>query len=433
LNYGHRDYAKWTKDRQVRFEFDVLSRLDDNSSYIPAGTWVSYPVGKDTLTFYTPVWVDEGDYNVYTRAIAENAPTGFTTETDANMSWQNHVATRTLPVEVIGRLYDFRITDIADYNWEKVFRKNEGSSTPTGNKYPVGDKGIDGDPNGFSFPYELPIRRGSHPLQGYKNVSVKLGYHFKFDFKSKGNLFDQYDSIRITPSFSFVDMTGARQPVDLYYTDVKNPQYFIKVGSSADVQKRNVALAERLRNVPVQTINDTTSSLKNLFGSIPSWWKPEKPTYVGGYNVELITAPLRTFIGGYDVPAGVNSHRKNAGVQQWYSEYSLPAESYVVPRGTNLAEYARTHKLDDKSSVFLKKGFIVVNFDIETIRNGDLNNPHLQYIRTGIPNANQWKREGFNYQIIDPYGMKVNLYDGDVVFYNADKSSKDDFGNSGTH
>lgn len=187
-NYGNRDYRKWTKDRQVQFEFGVLSKPNDNSSYIPPGTWVSFPDGVDTLTFYMPVWVDEGDYKVYTRAIAENAPSGFTTATEANLDWQNHVATRTIEVEVIGRLYDFRVTDIVDYNWETVFRTASGSNTPTSVKYPVGDKGIDGEPNGFVFPYELPIRRGSHPNPQYKNVAVKTGYHFKFDLKSKGNM-----------------------------------------------------------------------------------------------------------------------------------------------------------------------------------------------------------------------------------------------------
>ncbi|GKS12946.1 hypothetical protein YDYSY3_39460 [Paenibacillus chitinolyticus] len=442
-NYGNRDYRKWTRDRQVRFEFGVMTKANDNASYIAPGTWISYPDGVDTLNFYMPVWVDEGDYKVYTRAIAENAPSGFTTETEANMNWQNHVATKTIDVEVIGRLYDFRVTDIADYNWETVFRKGAGSSIPSGVNYPVGDKGIDGDPNGFKFPYELPIRRGSHPNPEFKNVAVKTGYHFKFDLKSKGNMFGSYDSVRVKPSFTFVDMDGNRQPVDLYYHS--DSQKFIKIGSAADVQKRYVTLDSRLRNVPKLTIQQTAETLHDLFAASSGWnmskaqytknylAAAQKQTYIGGYDVEVITAPLRTFIGGFDVPTGVSAPRKAAAIQQWYGEYSLPAAPYVVQKGFNLAEYGRTHQLDDKSSVFMKKGYIIVNFDIETIRNGDLAKPHLQYINTGIKQANQWKREGFNYQLTDPYGLKVNLYDGDVVFYNGDKSSNDDFGQSGTH
>lgn len=443
LNYGNRDYAKWTRDRQVRFEFGVLTAPNDNSTYIPPGTWISFPAGQATRTFYLPVWVDEGYYNIYTRTIAENAPSSFTTETDANMNLQNHVATRTLPVEVIGRIYDFRVTDIADFNWETVFRTAQGSSNPRGNYYPVGENGIDGAPNGRVFPYELPIRRGSHPAQGYKNVAVKMGYHFKFDVKTKGNMFGTYDSVRVVPRFYFVDMNGNRQEVDLYY-HTEN-QKFIRIGSAADLQKRYVTLDARLRNVPQSTISNTAGTLYDLFASSSGWSMSrsqyitdylaaaKKGTVTGGYDVNLLTAPLRTFIGGYDVPSGVSSARKNAAVQQWYGEYSIPAQTYVVPKGTNLAEYGRKNKLDEKAPIFLKKGFIIVNFDLMTIRNGNLNSPHLQYINTGISAANQWRREGFNHQFTDPYGLTVNLIDGDVILYHADKSSNDDLGAGGTH
>jgi len=104
----------------------------------------------------------------------------------------------------------------------------------------------------------------------------------------------------------------------------------------------------------------------------------------------------------------------------------LPAASYVVRSGTNIAEYARTHGgLDDHSPIFLKNGYIIVNFDIEPIQNGDVNHPHLQYIHA--PLMNQWQLEGFSGNVQDPFGNRFSLLDGDVVFYNADKSSKRGF------
>ena len=130
----------------------------------------------------------------------------------------NHVATDEVSVEVIGRLYDFHITDIADYKWESVFRTQPGDTNPTGISYWVGTKGIDGEPRGNTPQFTLPIRPGSNPIQGFKNVAVKTGYHFKFDFKSKGNMFGKEDGIRITPTFHFVSKDGQyRFPVDLYY------------------------------------------------------------------------------------------------------------------------------------------------------------------------------------------------------------------------
>ncbi|HUC91963.1 MAG TPA: DUF5704 domain-containing protein [Paenibacillus sp.] len=435
--YGNRDYAKYTKEKQVWFPFDVYSA--DKSTFIPKETWISIPVGQSQTTFFLPVWVDEGNYDALFRTFAENSPqASFGTQMNANLEVNNHVATQVVPVEVIGRLYDFRITDIADYNWETVFRTQKGSAASTGNAYWVGTKGIDGAARGNQHPFVLPVRQGSYPEDGKKNVAVKTGYHIKFDVKTKGNMFGSGDGIRITPTFYFVDSIGRnRQEVDLYYHS--GNKKFIRIGSSDDVERRNITLDTRLRNVPQQELNSTASSLWGLFGG--SGTKQaftdqymndvKKPIYVGGYDMMLLPPQLRTFIGSMNAPSGVNAARANASVQRWFGEYSLPAAPYVVPKGFNLAEYGRTNRLDDKSPIFLKDGYIIVNFNIETIRNRDLNNPHLQYIYA--PLNNQWQMEGFQRNFTDPYGATFQLKDGDIVFYHANVSSYDDFGTGGTH
>ena len=88
----------------------------------------------------------------------------------ANLDLAHHVATDIEPVEVIGRVYDFHITDIADYNWETVFRKQKGNAVPSGASYWTGLRDIDGGTRGNSLPYTLPIAPGKHPTQGYKNA-----------------------------------------------------------------------------------------------------------------------------------------------------------------------------------------------------------------------------------------------------------------------
>ncbi|MCD1261263.1 hypothetical protein B5M42_020900 [Paenibacillus athensensis] len=436
--YGNRDYGKYIKDKQIWFPFDVYTA--DKSTFIPKETWTSIPVSQERTTFFLPVWVDEGNYEVLFRTFAENSPSsGFTAQMNANLDLTNHVATQVVPVEVIGRLYDFKITDIADYNWEKVFRTQHGSSTPTGTKYWVGTNGIDGSPRGNSFPFVLPIRQGSNPLPGMMNIAVKTGYHFKFEVTTKGNMFGSQDGIRMTPTFTFVDKTGSnRQPVDLYYHT--NDQKFVRIGSSDDLERRYVTLDARLRNVPQQELTDTAASLWSLSGNTGSTRESyidkylknaKKPTYVGGYDVLILPPPLRTFIGSMSVPTGVSAARANASVQLWRGEYSLPAAPYVVPKGIDLAVYGKSHQLDDNAPVFLKNGYIIVNFNIETIRNQDLDHPNLQYIHA--PLSNQWQMEGFQRSFTDPYGVSFQVQDGDVIFYNADQSSYDDFGAGGTH
>lgn len=447
LGYGNRDYAKYVRDKQVYFPFDVYS--GDKSKFYPKGTWISIPVAQETQTFFLPVWVDEGFYDVLFRTIAENAPSNFTTESQANLNLANHVATDIVPIDVVGRVYDFHITDIADFNWESFFRKAKGSSTPTGNSFWVGGKGIDGDSRPSANNFVLPVRQGSNPIKGLQNIAVKTGYTFKFDLKTKGNMYDDKDGVRVTPEFYFVSKDGKnRRLVDLYYHSDKAK--FVKVGTTADVEKRNVTLNSRLRNVPQQSIVNTSSTLWEMFSSSRGWSTPKqkymqdylkntsKATYVGGYDVQILTAPLRTFIGTMNnLPSGVDIYKANASVQQWYGEYSLPAAVYAVPRGTNLASYGG--KLDDKSKVFLKDGYIVVNFTVDTIRNGDTSKPHLQYIRRpsssfyGTYN-NQWRdMEGFSSSFTTPYGVTFNSIDGDVMYYDASKSSYDDFNSSGTH
>ncbi len=449
--YGDRDYAKYFRTKQVRFPFDVYN--EDRTKFIAKDTWIDIPVKQLDTTFQLPVWVDEGDYTVYYRNIAENAPTNFTTQQDANTQLANHVATDTIDVEVIGRLYDFHLTDIADYNWETVFRTQKGSRQPTGLSYWVGKNGIDGQPRGNEQPFTLPIHAGSHPQQGFKNAAIKLGYHFKFDLKTKGNMFSKLDGIRITTDFRYYKKDGsATVPVDLYYRDAK--QTFVKIGSAQDHEKRYTLLNERLRNVPEEEMLDTADwkyktyyTPEQLAGVTQEKFETnyinnvtQQKTSVGNFAQLLLPEQLRTLIGpktGIPTNASATVERANASIQTWYGEYSLPAETYMVERGTDIAEYARKHGgLDEKSPIWLRQGYVVVNFNIESIQQGDLKHPHLQYIHAPQMNAkkrNQWQMEGFQDQMIDAYDHAFSLQDGDVAFYHAGQSSKDDFGAQAPH
>ncbi|MFD1886668.1 DUF5704 domain-containing protein [Paenibacillus wenxiniae] len=448
--YGKRDYAKYIQVKQVWFPFDVYS--EDRSTFYPKQTWIDIPVQQLDTVFQLPVWVDEGHYTIAFRTVAENAPARFTAQQDANTNLSHHVAKDTVDVEVIGRLYDFHVTDIADFAWETVFRQAVGSPLPTGRSYWVGPNTIDGEPRGNTSPYVLPILRGSHPQPGFKNVTVKTGYPFKFDLKTIGNMFGDRDAIRLTPRFYYQDRSAVtapkRVPVDLYYHS--DTESFIRIGSAADVQRRQVTLKERLRHVPMADLTQTATSIYAL----TSGWliskeqylahflkRASQPTYTGGYDVQILPSPLRTFIQPPSRPAQASASpaRVNASVQQWYGEYSLPARVYAVPQGTDLAAYGRRHMLDEKSPIFLKQGFIVVNLDIESIVNGDTTHPHLQYIHAPLSNQ-WWHMEGYDstdgkrdHQITDSYGVQYEVADGDVLFYDTDHSVYDDYTSRGTH
>ncbi|WP_228030118.1 hypothetical protein [Paenibacillus glucanolyticus] len=252
-------------------------------------------------------------------------------------------------------------------------------------------------------------------------------------------MFGSGDGILITPTFYFVDKKGQnRQPVDLYYHS--GNKRFIRIGSAEDTEQRLVTLDTRLRNVSKQELTNTAGTLWKLNGATGNQSSyvqqflrdaASKKIYVGGYDGMLLPPQLRTFIGSMQVPSGVDAARANAAIQLWRGEYSLPAAPYAVPAGFNVAEYGRTHKLDDQSPIFLRDGYLIVNFNIETIRNRNTGQPHLQY--KNAPLNNQWQLEGFARSFVDPYGARFSLLDGDVAFYHADLSSYDDFGSGGTH
>lgn len=463
--YGDRDFSKYIKEKQVQFPFDVYTKT--KQGFYPANTWISVPVDIDSVDFFMPVWVTEGQYTIKFRSFAINALQNGDfggSEHHANITIPNpafnvppagnmsaaHVATDSIEVDVVGRLYDFHVTDIADFNWKSVFRQSDGF-TPTKNSYWVGLNGIDGDPRGNSNLFTLPVRHGSHP-DGYANVAVKTGYAFKFDMKTKGNMFGKQDAIRIKPTFYFVNKNGTgRQEVDLYYHDKTN--YFVKIGSEKDKIYREIKLNETSRNVPQEELISNANYYyrhANEFGlnDVIAGYYPasyarkyikhfsKDSIETGPYGWQILNWKLRTYRGPKEnqVPPNtmIPANDIVAREQTWYGEYSLPTKVYAVKKGTEIGAAAQVGRINENHPMFLKDGYIVVNFNIETIRDGDVNNPYLQYIDAHY--MNQWYgMEGFKRSFVDKYGYTFNLRDGDVMFYHGDQGSDLDFAPSVTH
>ncbi|MFJ8519393.1 DUF5704 domain-containing protein [Lysinibacillus xylanilyticus] len=463
--YGDRDFSKYIKEKQVKFPFDVYTKT--KQGFYPANTWISVPLDIESVDFFMPVWVPEGQYTINFRSFAINALDSGDfggSEHHANITIPNpafnvqpagnlsaaHVATDSIEVDVVGRLYDLHVTDIADFNWKSVFRESD-SLTPTKNSYWVGLNGIDGDARGNSSLFTLPVRHGSHP-EGYDNLAVKTGYAFKFDLKTKGNMFANNDAIRIKPTFYFVNKDGTgRQEVDLYYHD--NTNYFVRIGSEKDKVYREIKLNEVARNVPQEElisnanyfyrhadefgINDVISGFYPASYArkyIKHFSKDNIAT--GPYGWQILNWQLRTYRGPKEnqVPANtmIPANDIVAREQTWYGEYSLPAKVYAVAKGTEIGAAAQVGRINENHPMFLKDGYIIVNFDTETIRNGDVDNPYLQYIHAHY--MNQWYgMEGFKRSFVDKYGNSFNLLDGDVIFYHGDAGSDIDFAPSVTH
>lgn len=430
LGYGNRDYGKYTKDKQVKFPFDVYinTTYKQEGKYLKANTWHSIPLDHDIIDFYVPSWVNEGNYSVDFREISVNAPDLTKTQDLANLDINNYIATRSIPVRVIGRLYGFRITDISDSVWKGFFRAGENTTAHSGNYFWVGTKDQDGNNRGNKF--TLPLIEGSHPT--LKNVgAIKTGYNFKFELVTIGNYFNDHDSVFIEPRFYFIDKQGKnRQEVDLYYNERFNDKenYFIKIDDNSQnhANKKNIQLGNVYRNVTDSEIKDTSRILgvqENVFR--------KQDTFIGWFDWIALTKGLRTFIGDItNLPAGVDADRVRKSKQKWYGEYYLPNYLFVCPKDTKVAEYGRTHNgLNGKENFWLKDGYIIVNFDIKTSKDTSFN-PVLSYCNSF---CNMWKTEGYNYTKTDYNGITFNLNNGDTVFYYANKRASDDYQEGGTH
>nr|WP_294486066.1 DUF5704 domain-containing protein [uncultured Anaerosporobacter sp.] len=434
LGYGSRDYAKYIETREVKFPFDVYS----GTRYIAAGTWI--PINSDETSYYLPTWVPEGQYTIEFRAPAINSSANSeNSEMYANYSISNYIAVDTIDVDVSGRIYDLTMYDITDYpTWQDVFR-NKDSLTLTGTNYTVGINDQNGLTTGRLAKYTFPLVNGSHPT--YETVgAVKLGYCTRFKFTTIGDLY-KGDHVKIEPKFYYVDAKGQnRQEVDIYYTETFEGKrnYMVKVGGDKDkLNTKSYMLGDKYWQVPDLEIESTSY----VTGKTSNDIRAQKDTLFtfGGLN---ISNAFRTFCGtssftpSKTIPSTVDPKTVIQSVQNWYGEYYLPSDVHVLPKAFDLNTYIKENgAIDYTEDIWLKKGYIIVNFNIVTYQEKK-EKGHLSYINK--ENAlkgycNMWKLEGSQLAKTDAYGNTFEFKYGDYVMYDIEKSAAKDYKSGGTH
>lgn len=435
--YSTKDYKKYTEKKEVKFPFDVYVGKGREGTFIPANKWHEIK-DSDLVEFYLPIWVDEGNYDIQFREIAINAINDQQlnmAENKANKNIKNYVATDTIAVNVVGRLYGFKVTDITDYPlWESVFRTGSNTSEHSKEYYWGGSNDQDSNPRSdYSQQFTLPIMNGSHPK--YKNEGVlKTGYKFKFELETIGNYYEDLDCIKITPTFFYVKKDGSgRKKVDLWYNERFNNKnnYFVKIGDDRDkLNTKYIKLGDPYRNVPDLDISKTSE----ILGISESTFR-NQDAKLGWFNLIVLSKPLRTFVGdNTNLPSGVDPIKVKKSKQHWYGEYYLPNDLYVVPEGYDvIAESRKNNGLDGSESFWLKDGYVIVNFKIETVKDGKFSNPVLSYSSSPNNSTNMWAIEGFTNSKTDSSGKNFSLQYGDIIFYHANKRASGDYTGGGTH
>ena len=226
--YGTRDYRKYVKARQVRFPFPVVS----DGRQIAADSWIT--ILSESAEFLLPVSVPEGDYNISYRSIAINAEKNTTEQEYANTDKNNYIATGSVRVTVIGRLYDFCVTNVIDYpRWERVFWK-EGKTARTDTVYFSGTNDLNGirqrEPDSL---YLVPLIRGSHPYDSSIHAPG-LGYRMEFSIKTIGSMWHAEDSVELVPTYYYMERDGSSlRQVNLYRKD-NLQEFYLPVSLKAE-------------------------------------------------------------------------------------------------------------------------------------------------------------------------------------------------------
>ncbi|WP_152392604.1 DUF5704 domain-containing protein [Paenibacillus guangzhouensis] len=434
-------FTKYTEAKRVKFPFGVF----DGDTYIEENTWIYIGVGTPQKTFKMPTWIDEGKYTIETEVIAINAGDGCETEKNSNL--QNHCAKRTMDVDVVGRLFGFRVWDIGDFRFEDVFRAQKGKTAHASRYYVSGGR----DENRINTPlwnqpqWILPVRPGSHPT--YAMNVPHNGYTYLFDFKTIGNVWDVGEGIGITPTFWFVPRKGGiPQQVDLYYDASGASNKMIQVGSAVDkkMYSRVYKLADPFRNISTAELERSAAYEYNFiwtsYERAATPWGKFYQQYITrqlqisdqGYNNEMLGYRSRTIIGPQP-PTGSNvtQERAERSVQHWYGEYNLPVAPYVLPKGTSVLNLANRYggALTGKEKEFLKNGYIIVNFKINTLR--EKNGKTVQLLGYHAPIANMWEIEGQVTSSSDIYGNRFVYQWGDHILFESDYSVRNDYQGAG--
>lgn len=375
--YGTRDYEKYTALRQIRFPFEVY----DGQIRYAKDVWIDLPA--EQKMFYLPVGVHEGDYQVRYRTIAKNAgavqggidQNGYL----ANLELSRYGAYDELTVTVVGRIYDLAVTDIVDYpRWRSVFYETNGTKREYA--FWVGKKNLEGEAfYGRAAHGILPILPGDHRYNRSARA-VGLGYRVKLQLKTIGDMRGKEDRIVFLPTYYYVSRDGSRrQRVRLY---------------------RNKDLTEVYEPLVLRASDRSFLSVET----------------------RNVTDPLL----------------RAQSVQVWNGVYQLSPDLRLVDAGIDLDGYIRQRggRIGQRDPVFLRDGYLLVQFEVRTYPASASQTGHLSY--ANVKNSrrgycNMWQLQGFLYDRTDCFGNHFAFQDGDCLLFDTKYSLHSDYESWGTH
>ncbi len=387
---------------KLKLPFDTYM----NGNFIPAGTTnnlnvndLSEIVIADRLI--VPIWVDEKEYNIDVMI-------------EANVEGFGIVSARKSDnVEIIGRLYDFTVTNIdgsdrtGDIEWNKSLFESEETEYKANS---------------------IPVGQSNNQPDKY-NYGIKLGTAFFFSVNTKGL---KNDAISIIPKFLYVSEDGKTiKDVDIY---VNNAGKMYNILSDV-LPKRNMRLRDPyiLKTAVMNEIRRAKDIERYKYDAATS-------RSIGSYSHILLSKylslPYANYIEEFKALYGPNAMNQAGKTENglltyathWYGKYVIPASAKIVDSGANA------------SSEGYEDGYLIVLFKIIS-----LDSDGKGYLSYELPKSKtQWQRENLNQLINLP---KINKNDGGkqividslkdgyapVIIYQVGATTLDNNTSAGTH
>lgn len=450
----------------------------------------------ESFEFYLPSWAAEGVYGVadYTgydvntnpvqvRVFANNSSAvNNMEEYTYNSDLGNYVATYNYPVQVSGVIYDFKVTGINDEQIFGGYDRSEGIGVYQFTKHKqekrVGTTNRFGETNvryvldgtltnAWDLINTIPFTNGKSNIYSGGTFGgmgfLQAGHEFGFTFKTISRLYNNDDTIKITPAYRYIAPDGTvTDDVNIYYDlDGKS---FIKAGSPQDSNKiQTVSIGDAYFAYSYYDYGDydpVSYTAKKFDKSNNEILYHETPSYTVGSITLQSTQKLLTgdeeelFANKDNSSADSLRYRKTDGLgdinrtvydkfeksmQTWYGEYKIPSKIHVVKKNPAGSQYeddfqktlAEKGQASEDDDYWLDDGYLILGFKIDTYVHGT--NEHLTYYGgangTGL---DMWERERKNdpdtTKVRDVYELNdVEIRDGDVAIITLDTKLSDQY------
>jgi hypothetical protein len=208
--YLNIDSSEFTGKREVRFSFDVSY----NGSVLLKMKWHPLPHNLNVYTFQLSNRAIEGEGLIEIRDYSRSCLDKVCSMQHKSNVFRSHEAVfNQLKIEKIGRILDFRITNIEDKNWSSILQ-----SYTTPNKAATFYYA-----SGREAPFDLPIRIGSHTKKEMQGKTVKLGRVFNFSLRTMGDYGKVDRCVCVMPRFFYVNRNGVgREEIDIFTYEIDN-------------------------------------------------------------------------------------------------------------------------------------------------------------------------------------------------------------------